>query len=63
MLTIYDLDLKNMTKEKLEQIWDYLDPKDQQILEIKLSLDNFKNQQKGAKQWNYTNYQKYITTS
>lgn len=50
MLTIYDLDLKNMTKEKLEQIWDYLDPKDQQILEIKLSLDNFKNQQKGAKQ-------------
>lgn len=50
MLTIYDLDLKNMTKEKLEQIWDYLDPKDQQILEIKLSLDNFENQQKGAKQ-------------
>lgn len=50
MLTIYDLDLKNMTKEKLEQIWDYLDPKDQQILEIKLSLDDFKNQQKGVKQ-------------
>lgn len=55
MLTIYDLDLKNMTKEKLEQIWDYLEPKDQQMLEIKFSIDNFKDLQKGVKQWNFTN--------
>lgn len=62
MLTINDLDLKNLTREKLEQIWDYLEPKDQEMLEIKFSIDNFKDLQKGVKQWNFMNYQKYITT-
>lgn len=38
MLTLYDIDTNNLTMEKLEAIWDYLEPKAQEMLEIKLSM-------------------------
>lgn len=38
MLTLYDIDTNNLTLEKLEAIWDYLEPKAQEMLEIKLSM-------------------------
>lgn len=39
MLTLYDIDTNNLTPEKLEAIWDYLEPKAQEMLEIKLAME------------------------
>lgn len=39
MLTLYEIDTNNLTPEKLEAIWDYLEPKAQEILEIKLAIE------------------------
>lgn len=38
MLTLYEIDTNNLTIEKLEAIWDYLEPKAQEMLEIKLAM-------------------------
>ena len=42
MLTLYDIDLNKLTPEKLEAIWDYIDPKDQEMIEIKFSMEAIK---------------------
>ena len=42
MLTLYEIDTNNLTMEKLEAIWDYLEPKAQEMLEIKLTMEAIK---------------------
>lgn len=39
MLSLYDIDTNKLTMEKLEAIWDYLEPQAQEMLEIKLAIE------------------------
>lgn len=39
MLTLYEIDTNNLTPEKLEVIWEYLEPQAQAMLEIKLAME------------------------